>query len=216
MSLLLGPDTPYDPVLHHHVSSFGAAIMESCYGRTAYPRILRPFAWRFSPQCRGLRTHLSMARARLIPEVARRVAAARKANIEVKDSRPTSLLDALIEAALENGSLNRDGICTNEKAQLQILADDLLFFHFELSKPTTVNIVFQMYAIMNHREYMSPLREEITKALELTNGEWTVETLKYAPKLESFTKETFRLYDISPCKFSYSRLLPFIPDSSQN
>jgi hypothetical protein len=144
-------------------------------------------------------------RAKLVPEIARHIAAARVAD-ETKHERPSSLLDALVAAAFDNGSLSRDDKGANEEGQLQLLADDLLFFHFELSIPTTFNIVFQLYAIMNHREYMAPLREEIRDALKLTDAAWTAETLKHAPKLESFAKETFRLYDISQRKFL---LLPF-------
>ncbi|PYH57757.1 cytochrome P450 [Aspergillus niger CBS 101883] len=196
MALLLGPDTAPDPVLHHHSTSFGEAIMSSCYRRTGYPRILRPFVWRFSSECRNLRKHLSLVRERLVPEVARRVAAARAAD-KTKDVRPSSLLDALIAAAFDNGSLSPDDQGRNDAAQVQLLADDLIFYHFELCKPTAFNIIFQLYAIMDHPEYKAPLREEALQALKLTNGDWTVETLKHAPKLESFTKETFRLYDIS-------------------
>ncbi|CAK47961.1 uncharacterized protein An04g09540 [Aspergillus niger] len=196
MALLLGPDTAPDPVLHHHSTSFGEAIMSSCYRRTGYPRILRPFVWRFSSECRNLRKHFSLVRERLVPEVARRVAAARAAD-KTKDVRPSSLLDALIAAAFDNGSLSPDDQGRNDAAQVQLLADDLIFYHFELCKPTAFNIIFQLYAIMDHPEYKAPLREEALQALKLTNGDWTVETLKHAPKLESFTKETFRLYDIS-------------------
>ncbi|GIK03424.1 hypothetical protein Aspvir_007493 [Aspergillus viridinutans] len=197
MTLLLGPDIAPDPALLHHAMSFGEAIMSSCYRRTGYPRILRPFVWRFSPVCRNLRTSLSIVRAKLVPEVVRRIAAARAAD-KTKDVRPSSLLDALVAAAFDNGSLSRDGKCANDAAQAQLLADDLLFYHFELSNPTAFNIIFQVYAIMNHREYMAPLREEALHALKLTDGDWTVETLKHTPKLESFAKEAFRLYDISP------------------
>lgn len=213
MTLLLGSDVAPDPALLHHATSFGEAIMSSCYRRTGCPRILRPFVWRFSPVCRDLRTSLSIARAKLIPEVARRIAAARAAD-ETKDVRPSSLLDALVAAAFDDGSLSRDGKSANEAAQVRLLADDLLFYHFELSKPTAFNIVFQLYAIMNNREYMAPLREETVNALKCTDGDWTVETLKHAPKLESFVKETFRLYDISPCQFFSlsSDLIPYEPN----
>ncbi|RAK88249.1 cytochrome P450 monooxygenase [Aspergillus costaricaensis CBS 115574] len=195
--LLLGPDIAPDPVLLHHLMSFGESIMSSCYRRTGYPRILRPFVWHFSPVCRNLRYHLSILREKLVPVVARQVTAARAAKT-INDIRPYSLLDALVTAAFDNGSLSRDGDCTNEAAQLQLLADDLIFYHFELSNPTAFNIIFQLYSIMNHQEYMAPLREEALHALKLTDGDWTAETLKHAPKLESFAKETFRLYDISP------------------
>ncbi|KAF4227334.1 hypothetical protein CNMCM8980_002940 [Aspergillus fumigatiaffinis] len=82
-------------------------------------------------------------RLKTCPEIARRITAARAAS-ETKDVRPYSLLDALVAAAFDNGSLSRDGKWANEAAQVQLLADE------------------------------------------------------HAPKLESFVKETFRLYDISP------------------
>jgi hypothetical protein len=66
------------------------------------------------------------------------------------------LLDALVAAAFDNGSLSRDGKWANEAAQVQLLADE------------------------------------------------------HAPKFEAFVKETFRLYDISPCEFFSLSFVPIL------
>ncbi|KAF7586171.1 hypothetical protein BBP40_009327 [Aspergillus hancockii] len=202
MSLLYGPEFTADPNLMHHAEEYANLIMPSCYTRTGYPRIMRPFIWRFSPVCRKLRAHLHKLKQILTPEVRRRVQQARCTSAQepraVDESGRYSVLDYLIDESFKNGSLDRhDGGGAEADAQIDLIVDQSIQFHFQLFRPITMNITFMLYAIMKHPEYLAPLREEISDALTVCHGRWTSEILTHAPKLESFNREAYRLYDIS-------------------
>ena len=201
MSVLLGPEFSMDTSLIQTIMKYNTAIMPSCAERTSYPRILRPFVWRLSPLCRAMQSNLSKAKMKLIPEIKHRIGIARSKKGWIENGGPMSLLDGLIEMAFEKGSLSRSSDRGDDAQQVHLLAEEIMLYHFELSSPIAFFITFNLYVIMNHKEYLAPLREEISEASKLSGGSLTLDTLKHAPKLESFVKETCRLYDISCCKF---------------
>lgn len=200
MSVLLGPEFSMDTSLIQTIMMYNTAIMPSCAKRTSYPRILRPFVWRLSPLCRAVKSDLLKTKIKLIPEIKHRIDIARSKKWWLEEG-PMSLLDGLIETAFEKGCLSRSSDRGDDDQQVALLAEEIIFYHFELSMPVVFFIIFAVYVIMNNKEYLTPLREEISEALKLSGGSFTLDTLNHAPKLASFVKETCRLYDISCCKF---------------
>ena len=201
MSVLLGQEFCMDISLIQAMSMYNATVMPSCYERTSYPRVLRPFVWRLSPLCRAMKSHFSKAKMRLLPEIKRRIDIAQPNKGRIGNDGPASLLDGLIETAFEKGILNRSGNRQDDDQQANLLAEEIILYHFELSSPIAFFVIFKLYAVINHMEYLAPLREEISEAVKQSGGRLTLDTLKHAPKLESFSRETCRLYDISCCEF---------------
>lgn len=189
-----------DTSLIQTIMMYNTAIMPSCAKRTSYPRILRPFLWRLSPLCRAVKSDLLKTKIKLIPEIKHRIDIARSKKGWLEEG-PMSLLDGLIETAFEKGCLSRSSDRGDDDQQVALLAEEIIFYHFELSMPVAFFIIFAVYVIMNNKEYLTLLREEISEALKLSGGSFTLDTLNHAPKLASFVKETCRLYDISCCKF---------------
>jgi hypothetical protein len=178
-------------------------IMLSRVVRSSYPRILRPLVWRFAPTCRELRSNAARLRKLMIPEINRRVERIRDGKTPSDEENSSfSLLNVLIETTFKNGTLSRTKRQDNEDELVDIIFQQLLLYHFELSRPTGMNVVFMLYTIMNKPEYIAPLRQEWTEAVNRCGGDWTLNVLSHAPKLESFSKETFRFHDVSYCKFS--------------
>ncbi|KAE8363467.1 cytochrome P450 [Aspergillus caelatus] len=206
MSVVLGPEFTMDTSLIQTIMMYNRAIMPSCAERTSYPRILRPFVWRLSPLCLAMQSNLSKAKMNLIPEIKHRIGIARSKKGLIENGGPMSLLDGLIEMAFEKGSLSRSSDRGDDRQQANLLAEEIMFYHFELSSPIAFFITFNLYVIMNHKEYLAPLREEISEASKRSGGSLTLDTLKHAPRLESFVKETCRLYDIS-CLTSFRRVM---------
>ncbi|KAB8268842.1 cytochrome P450 [Aspergillus minisclerotigenes] len=193
MSVLLGPEFSMDTSLIQTIMMYNTAIMPSCAERTSYPRILRPFVWRLSPLCRAMKSDLSKTKIKLIPEIKRRIDIARSKKGWLEEG-PMSLLDGLIETAFEKGCLSRSSDRGDDDQQVALLAEEIIFYHFELSTPVAFFIIFAVYVIMNNKEYLNPLRDEISGALKLSGGSFTLDTLNHAPKLESFVKETCRFF----------------------
>ncbi|KAF5857077.1 hypothetical protein ETB97_006289 [Aspergillus alliaceus] len=194
MSILLGPDFCMDAPLLQTTQMYHDSIMPSCYERTGYPRILRPFVWRFSPICRALRSHLSALKMKLIPEVKHRIEMVRLGRGGVERDSTQSLLDALIETAFEKGSLSRSEQSTDDGAQVGLIVEQVIMFHFELCQPISFFLCSMLYVVMDHKEYVVPLREEASRTLRTSGGHWSLDCLKNAPKLESFARETFRFF----------------------
>ncbi|KAE8410035.1 cytochrome P450 [Aspergillus pseudonomiae] len=138
---------------------------------------------------------------RLMPEIKRRIDIAQPNKGRIGNDGPASLLDGLIETAFEKGILNRNSNRQDDDQQVDLLAEEIILYHFELSSPIAFFVIFKLYAVINHMEYLAPLREEVSEAVKQSGGRLTLDTLKHAPKLESFSRETCRLYDISCCEF---------------
>ncbi|GAB1199385.1 hypothetical protein APSETT444_008732 [Aspergillus pseudonomiae] len=197
-SLRFDAEKEYAKAYKQAMSMYNATVMPSCYERTSYPRVLRPFVWRLSPPCRAMKSHFSKAKMRLMPEIKRRIDIARPNKGRIGNDGPASLLDGLIETAFEKGILNRSGNRQDDGQQVDLLAEEIILYHFELSSPIAFFVIFKLYAVINHMEYLAPLREEVSEAVKQSGGRLTLDTLKHAPKLESFSRETCRTIIMSP------------------
>ncbi|KAJ0423507.1 cytochrome P450 [Aspergillus carlsbadensis] len=198
-SLLLGDDQKQAAQITEAAIAHNDSIITSRVVRSHYPRILRPFLWRFAPTCRGLRANAARLRMLISPEIQRRIDRVREKSPKPGDeSTPFSLLDVLIDASFKNGTLRRTGRHENEDDLVELIFQQVLLYHFELSRPTGMIVIFMLYTIVSHPEHIPTLRKEWTEAVSRCGGDWTLDILSHAPKLESFTKETFRYHDVSP------------------
>ncbi|PTU25283.1 hypothetical protein P175DRAFT_0427971 [Aspergillus ochraceoroseus IBT 24754] len=196
MSVIVGPEFGADQTLVDETVSVADTMEISRYTRTGSPRILRPLIWRFMPLFRGLRAKHAMYYARLAPEVQRRIDNVRMGQAKTDDDRPFTLLDSLINVAFKNGTLNRNEKNADEDEVVYLLVQVVVLFHLELTRPISANVTFQIFSILDHPEYIDPLRQEITDGLKALGGNWTSEMIKLTPKLESFARETFRMHEI--------------------
>ncbi|KAL4979594.1 cytochrome P450 [Aspergillus desertorum] len=166
--------------------------------RAQYPKILKPLVWRFSRTARELRAILSRLKARLVPEIKRRIAnleAHSTSENQAESAGSFSLLDILIQTSFKNRHLPSTPVENDKWADL--LCQQALLYHFKLSRAPGTSVTFMLYRVMNHPEYATMLRDEMIAALKPSGGNWTADILQRAPKLESFNKETFRMHDIS-------------------
>jgi cytochrome P450 len=62
-----------------------------------------------------------------------------------------------------------------------------------------------LYNLATHPEYIEPLREEIET--QLITGGWNKATISKMRKLDSFLKETFRLYPAGASKPSFEKIV---------
>lgn len=186
----MGPEFSRDKELVRLLMTYIDQVNGFSYVYLGYPRILRPLLERFSGPCRALRSTIQALKQRLIPEIQRRIRAVRSGK------KPTDFvfLDALIDQTFEKGILSREKECTGEEKNLELLAQEAIFLFFEVAGPVLPLLTAMQYQIMTTPEYVSPLREEITKALDTNDGEWNYGIFKRMPKLESFTREALRLY----------------------
>jgi hypothetical protein len=214
-SLILGADHADAAEITAVSMGHNDGIMLSRVVRSAYPRILRPLVWRFAPTCRELQSNAARLRRLMIPEINRRVERVRtgKTPSNAEDTS-FSLLDVLIEATFKNGTLSRTKRKENEDELVDIIFQQLLLYHFELSRPTGMNVVFMLYTIMNNRGYIAALRDEWAAAVNHCGGDWTLDILSHAPKLESFSKESFRYHDVSYCMCPHPYNTPGLYHSS--
>jgi hypothetical protein len=56
-----------------------------------------------------------------------------------------------------------------------------------------------IYEITTHPEYLQPLRDEISVALESEGGTWSKNTVSKLYKMDSFFREVQRCYDMQLC-----------------
>ncbi|KAL4983288.1 cytochrome P450 [Aspergillus falconensis] len=199
-ALILGPDCPAALVseITAGATAYNEVMMQCRILRAQYPRILKPLVWRFSRTARELRVILSHLKARLAPEIKRRIA-----NLEVHSTGENqaesagsfSLLDILIQTTFKNRHLPSTPAENDKWADL--LCQQALLYHFKLARAPGTSVTFMLYRVMNHPEYAPMLRNEMIAALKRSGDNWTVDILQRAPKLESFNKETFRMHDIS-------------------
>ena len=158
------------------------------------PRILAPLLWRFSSQCRQIRSSMKSMKKTVLPELKRLIEQKRK-------SPPTSddyfYASSMVELALRKGPLSRMHEVEDEEHHIDMMADETMFMFFEATEPTAMVLSALLIRLMRHPEYIQPIREELAESLKLNNGHWSFDIFKHTPKFESFTRETYRLDGIA-------------------
>lgn len=66
---------------------------------------------------------------------------------------------------------------------------------------STHALTVAIYDICNHPEYIDDIRAEASRALESEGGQWTMGVIKKLHFLDSFMKESLRLFAPEGCKY---------------
>ncbi|KAK2873345.1 hypothetical protein FQN49_002419 [Arthroderma sp. PD_2] len=159
-----------------------------------YPRILAPLIWRFSSECRQIRSSMKSMKKTILPEVKRLIK-------EKKESKPTSddhfYASSMVELALKKGPLSRTEEGKDDEHHIDMMADETMFMFFETVEPSVMILSALIVRLLRHPEYVAPIREEIAEALKANNGEWSFDIFNNTPRFESFSRETLRLDGIA-------------------
>ncbi|EFQ98023.1 SirB protein [Nannizzia gypsea CBS 118893] len=200
-SLVLGPGFSRDPVLMQHITSHVLGIEEVINEFARWPKILFPFLWRLSPIHRKFRSNISVIRKKVVPEIKRRVQLLRLGEPTGEDM---SMLTIFLKQALKEGLLSKVKNPKTDKKDIESLFMKTLFHIYEVWGPVTPLLSAMFVRCMADPEYIDVLREEISGSLESHEG-WSSNILAHTPKLESFMRESLRLY--APISVSVSRRL---------
>ncbi|KDB22545.1 hypothetical protein H109_05538 [Trichophyton interdigitale MR816] len=200
-SLVLGPKFSRDPILMQHITSHVLGIEEVVNEFARWPRILYPLLWRLSPVHRKFRSNISLIRKKVAPEIKRRVQLLRLGEPTGED---LSMLTIFLKQALKEGLLSKREDPKTEEKDIESLFMKTLFHIYEVWGPITPLLSAMLVRCMASPEYVDALREEISGSLE-SHGGWHSNFLAYTPKLESFMRESLRLY--APISVSVSRRL---------
>ncbi|EZF69767.1 hypothetical protein H105_07888 [Trichophyton soudanense CBS 452.61] len=200
-SLVLGPKFSRDPILMQHITAHVLGIEEVINEFARWPRILFPLLWRLSPVHRKFRSNISVVRKKVVPEIKRRVQLLRLGESTGEDM---SMLTIFLKQALKEGLLSMSGNTKTEKNDIESLFMKTLFHIYEVWGPITPLLSAMFVRCMANPEYVDALREEVSGSLE-SHGGWSSNFLAHTPKLESFMRESLRLY--APISVSVSRRL---------
>ena len=85
------------------------------------------------------------------------------------------------------------GNTKTEKNDIESLFMKTLFHIYEVWGPITPLLSAMFVRCMANPEYVDALREEVSGSLE-SHGGWSSNFLAHTPKLESFMRESLRLY----------------------
>ncbi|PYH48811.1 cytochrome P450 [Aspergillus saccharolyticus JOP 1030-1] len=189
-SFLIGPEFATDDDFVTLTLSYTSQINAVTTAVYSYPRILRPLVWQMAPACRGIRSSIAALKKKLIPEIRARVNRARSG--EKKEG--LSLLDVLIDTALQQDNFECDARSAEAARMVDQLAQHTMFFFFDAAGPIAMLTSLMLYRIMATPIHAAPLRAEIKEALNATGSEWRFEILSRMPRLESFSREVLRLH----------------------
>ncbi|RDW65921.1 cytochrome P450 [Aspergillus mulundensis] len=198
-SLLLGPGCPADLLVEVTAGAiiYNVSMLQLRLLRAQSPRPVKPLVWYFSRTARRLRLVLAGLKARLIPEIKQRLAIAMSADNNL-DSSSFSLLNALILTTLAKQAHPTTPAEHHRVADL--LCQQSLLYHFELARPTGTIVTHMLYQAMRSPEQADMLHAEVKAALKHCEDAGDTihrHLLQHTPKLESFTREIFRMYDVS-------------------
>lgn len=147
------------------------------------PALLRPIMHWFLPECQKIRHQIRRCRELIAPEVERRLR-----DIENNGGKPRKrVLDSVdwFSAACRGQSL--DYPC----AELEL---NLASIH-----TTTNTLCFAFSDLLDHPEYLKPLREELVNVYNDV-GEWNKATLANLRLMDSFIKESQRYHPMRECR----------------
>ncbi len=192
-AFIIGPNFASDLEYMRNIETYCLIVPQLTYFYFLMPKLLRKPFWWLSPLGFMVRSHVSKLKAVIVPEIRRRIEAARRGKRCREDY---VLLDALLAVKFEKGIIKREyqeRHKAEEDKQIQVFAEEVIFMAFESAGPVTVLAVHLTFELIAHSEYLKPLREEVSGALQSTQGEWQEQTLARMPKLDSFIRETLRI-----------------------
>ena len=178
--VFVGPDLCQDPEYLECASRYTVILMETVRAIKQIRPWLRPFLVPRLPEIRRLRDMEKRAAKHLQPIVRERIESQKN---DPNWQRPDDMLQWLM-----NRSAEHDATSVEELAKLQL---GLIFAAIHTTTMTATNI---LYTLAVTPEYISPLREEIRKALTDNDGTITSRALQQMEKLDSYMKEVMRKY----------------------
>ncbi|KAJ5675327.1 cytochrome P450 [Penicillium macrosclerotiorum] len=158
--------------------------------RQKYPQILGPLIWRFSSAGRSFRETTAAAKKILVPKIELQLNCIKNQKDGAVKKGAYFLLDLMINQATKK---QNDLSKKDQRKLSNLIVDEALFMLLESGPPVFFVTTFVLCEIMRHPEYIGPLRTELTAALALFQGEWSLKIFNHTPRLESFTKEVLRL-----------------------
>ncbi|KAL1838832.1 hypothetical protein VTJ49DRAFT_2189 [Mycothermus thermophilus] len=152
---------------------------------------MRPFVAHRLPEVKALRERLAAADRFMRPVVAARQKMS-------DDEKPNDMLQWIMD-----GQIKFKQYTTEELARLQ------LALSFAAIHTTTLTATNVFYSLAAYPHYTSELRDEIRTILAEHNGAFTSAALQAMKKLDSFIKETMRLYPPGEVTFTRKVNKPF-------
>ncbi|KAH8730529.1 cytochrome P450 monooxygenase-like protein [Phaeosphaeriaceae sp. PMI808] len=156
--------------------------------------ILRPFLVTRLPEIKRLRNMEKRAVKYLEPIVNERLEAEKDPNWE----KPEDMLQWLIDSRAEVNDFS-----------VEVVAKTQLALIFAAIHTTSISITNNIYTLAVTPEYIQPLREEIITAMAENEGNLSVKALHQMVKLDSYMKETARVYPFSFSTFNRKVLKGF-------
>ncbi|KAM5474475.1 hypothetical protein MauCBS54593_002050 [Microsporum audouinii] len=200
-SLVLGTQFSRDPDLMEHITAHVLGIEDVVNEFDRCPRFLWPLLWRLSSTHRNFRSNFSIIKKKVIPEIKRRIKLLRYGDKAEGDS---TMLTIFLKQALKEGLISQVENSKSEEKDIDSLFMKTLFHIYEVWGPITPVLGAMFTRCMANPEYADALREEISDSLA-SHGGWDSDFLAHTPKLESFLRESLRLY--APISISVSRRL---------
>ncbi|KAM5469313.1 hypothetical protein MferCBS49748_002984 [Microsporum ferrugineum] len=200
-SLVLGTQFSRDPDLMEHITAHVLGIEDVVNEFDRCPRFLWPILWRLSSTHRNFRSNFSIIKKKVIPEIKRRIKLLRYGDKAEGDS---TMLTIFLKQALKEGLISQVENSKSEEKDIDSLFMKTLFHIYEVWGPITPVLGAMFTRCMANPEYADALREEISDSLA-SHGGWDSDFLAHTPKLESFLRESLRLY--APISISVSRRL---------
>ncbi|CEJ92386.1 hypothetical protein VHEMI08041 [[Torrubiella] hemipterigena] len=190
VALVFCPGFASDTPFAKDIVNFVTQLEERVYHQRKYPVLLRPLFRRFSSITKTLHCTMAALKKILVPEVLRRIEQ-RRAD---KGSGSCSVfyMDVMIHLAFKEGHL--DYSCSSADLQTAtLIAHHLLLICWGMISPTWMFGTIMLFDLWSRTEYIAPLRQELECAVQKTNGIWTFDMFKHAPRFESFTRESLRM-----------------------
>ncbi|KAJ5612590.1 cytochrome P450 [Penicillium lagena] len=182
-----------DPRLLQHLMSYSENLEGRVGTQMKYPFLLRPFVRRFSHSTRTLNSSIAALKGILVPEIRRRMEKIDQKQTSTTAGSEIFYLDSMIHLAYKKNIINSYSGEKEKNKLADLISEHTLMICFEFSGPIWMFAAIMLFEVMLRPKYVTPLREELEAAVELSKGEWSFDTFKHTPKLESFTRETLRV-----------------------
>ncbi|KAI0468475.1 cytochrome P450 [Xylaria cf. heliscus] len=179
--VFLGDKLCRDPAWLRITTEYPVNGFNAAYVLRLYPKILRPIVHWFLPECKLLRRQYAEACSIIQPVIDQRMEEKRKA---LESGLPAPTYDDAIDWAQEESKQTQWDPATFQ------LSMAVAAVH------TTTDLISQtIVELLNHPEYIQPLRDEVIEVLRIHG--WTKTALYNLKLMDSILKETQRVKPIS-------------------
>jgi hypothetical protein len=197
--IFVGPDLCQDPEYLHSASNYTVYLMQALYAIKQTRPWLRPFLVPRLPEIRRLREMEKRAAKHLEPIVRERKESERNDPNWEKPDDMVSLCYPVLKAHTNLSSNVKMQWLLNHSAEhgvdsVEGLAKTQLGLIFAAIHTTTMTVTNILYTLAVMPEYIGPLREEVREVMAENGGKITTRALQQMLKLDSYMKESTRVY----------------------